>query len=99
MADPIYYRKQGRRYIPVEQWVSEPAPGIWLVQEGSYRRFMRLGDLPTVMTAAALARHHSAICQAIMRQPRYGEGSSASEMADAIVLAVAAAEDREVGHG
>lgn len=91
--DPIYYRKVGRRYVPVPTWQSpfDPAPGIWLISDGSKRRFMRIGDAPTVMVAAAFARHHDLIAATIANA--HGRTMSAADLAEEIVLAVATAED------
>ena len=92
--EPDYYRKQGRRYVQIATWERpfEPAEGIWLVLQGSYRLIQRLGEYPTVSVAAAFARHKDAICAAIQGQPKHGEGSSVADLADAIWRAVAKAE-------
>lgn len=91
------YRKEGRRYVPVATWEDRgyPAEGIWLVLHGSYRLIQRLGEYPTVSVAAAFARHKDAICEAIQKQPKHGEGSSVSDLADAIWRSVAMAEQAE----
>lgn len=65
MAGEYYYRKAGRRYLPVRPFDGWPADGVWLVEtdadhKGRTRsvRVRRLGDTPPEhgLTRAALER-------------------------------------------
>ena len=100
--EPTYYVKQGRRYVPVaygpEPFV--PADGVWLVTpspSGGLRSascIMRIGDAPDVMVAAAFAKHRDLIATSVLNHWKDRTTTSAMAIADAIVLAVAAAESR-----
>ena len=96
--EQVFYIKEGRRYKRIPSWdfPSRPAAGIWLVGDSERRLIMRLGDMPTVSVAAAFARHSKVICDAIMSVPAHGPGSSAYDIAQAIIKAVATAEDNEL---
>ena len=90
------YRKVGRRYVPVDQRWADPAPGVWIVyHDASCRgsmRVMRLGDTPTVMTAAAFHRHVAVMASAINKQRTMTENSDWS-LAEAAIRAVVMAEE------
>ena len=101
MRDTGYFRKVGRRYVPVLDWNHpfEPADGVWLVVTDSTGRSMsrafRLGDVPDVMTGAAFARHRDLIATTLNNTyDKHPKGVSARDLAEAIVLAVAAAESK-----
>ena len=98
----IYYEKKGRRYVPVsEEFRGFPASGVWIVSQGFMGPkgkdwngywIMRLGDTPSVMTAAAFARHEDAVGNAIvkaMKEPRWSPAS----LARAVIQRVATEED------
>lgn len=101
-SEPIYFRKQGRRYVPVAygQEPFVPADGVWLVTpspSGGLRSascIMRIGDAPDVMTAAAFAKHRDLIASTVLRHWKDRTTTSAMDIADAIVIAVAAAESK-----
>lgn len=100
-SEPIYFRKHGRRYIPVLDWQQpfEPSDGVWLVvteRTGrSMSRAFKLGDVPDVMTGAAFARHRDLIATTICNAyETRRQGVSARDLAEAIVLAVAKAESK-----
>jgi predicted N-acyltransferase len=101
VRDTGYFRKVGRRYVPVLDWNHpfEPADGVWLVvTDGTGRRrsrAFRLGDVPDVMVGAAFARHRDLIATTLNNTyDKHKNGVSAFDLAEAIVLAVAAAESR-----
>jgi hypothetical protein len=101
VRDTGYFRKVGRRYVPVLDWNHpfEPADGVWLVFTDSTGRSMsrafKLGDVPDVMVGAAFARHRDLIATTInSTYDTHKKGVSARDLAEAIVLAVAAAESK-----
>lgn len=102
MRDTGYFRKVGRRYVPVLDWNHpfEPADGVWLVvteRTGrSMSRAFKLGDVPDVMTGAAFARHRDLIATTVLKHWKDRTTTSANDIAEAIVLAVAAAESKGV---
>lgn len=103
MTTTGYFRKVGRRYVPVLDWSSvpfEPCDGVWLVQRDKTGRTMThaflLGDVPNVMTAAAFARHRDVIATAInAAHDKAGKrGLSSNDLAEAVIAAVAKAEGK-----
>lgn len=100
--EPIYYVKQGRRYVPVAygQEPFVPADGVWLVTPSPYGGLrsasciMRIGDAPDVMVAAAFAKHRDLIASTVLKHWKDRTATSANDIANAIVLAVAAAESK-----
>lgn len=90
------YRKIGRRYFPVDERWLDPMEGVWLVCRTPNKRsaphFMRLGDTPTVMVAAAFHRHREAMAKAIAER-RETRQNSAWDLAEAAIAAVVAAEE------
>lgn len=95
--DGSYYFRSGGKWIKTTgEFPENYAPGVWLVGDGSKSWFMRLGDTPTVMVAAAFHRHRDLVARTVLGLPRHGYGSSASEWADVICRAVAEAEDAQM---
>lgn len=92
-----YYYKRGYRYYPavgLDQWASNPADGIWLVQRNGHGRSIsliaRLGEVPDHATHAAFARHRDLVASVINSFD--GKRASAIDIADAITKAVAVKE-------
>ena len=83
-----YYIKQGRRYIPVEQWTGFPADGVWIVKGAmtSSRLVMRLGPEPLragdlFSEAVSRDKIYDAVCKVMMK--------SKNQSIDGIATAVA----------
>lgn len=93
-----YYRYDGRRYVPVQEWPNEVEPGLWLVYQDNVskgrRRVDWIADQKSVSmaTGAAFERHWEAITRAISRTAR-GVWSFA-EVADAVIRVVIEEEAR-----
>ena len=85
-----------------------PKAGVWIVSEGSADKsdpshwsgywIMRLGDQPTVSTAAAFHQHRHAIGGAV-REAMARSHRSPDDVAKAIIdAAIKAVEDQEAGN-
>lgn len=92
-----YYYKHKTRYYPavgLDQWATNPADGIWLVQRHGHGRSIsliaRLGEVPDHATHAAFARHRDLVASVISSFD--GKRASATDIADAITKAVATKE-------
>ena len=100
--DPTLYYKRGKRYIPAGfgEWPMQP--GLWIVTAndfGTSRMFLgRVSDLPNAVPLAKLKQHHELVCKVILREtkgvpdpnrPGWNKIKSASEIADAVILALA----------
>ncbi len=95
-----YYTKHRGRYQPavgLEQFMSNPADGVWLVLRNGHGRSIsliaRLGEVPDHATHAAFARHRDLIASVIATY-NY-KNYSAIEIADAIAKAVATKESEQ----
>jgi hypothetical protein len=61
MKQETLYRKVGRRYEPVSDFHTNPAPGVWLVEKLEYgglskRVIMRVGELPDAVPLIRMER-------------------------------------------
>jgi len=73
LGDDVLYVKRGSRYKAVKEHRGFPADGVWLVQDGSQRCMIRLGEIkdhsPLAMDYLV---HADELCSELLRAQEKG---------------------------